>query len=265
MYKRVSKCLVSLLLIFFMSINTMNVYAEGQYQETLAVSEFNQAAKAASGAWFVAEISPISHRFYTIPVKYAGEIKVIITGLTKKNKVTVGLESDYKSFIDVKADNPNAIFYVRTADHYVLDILNYSDNTIQVSYTFTKKENQGGNSFSKATTLKKGVKKNGIFGFDTLVDKKQFYKFKIAKEELVKIKVTKGNSCSSKDTICVQVYKANDKKHPVTWGYIYEGQGSATLYIRNSENYRTKPGIYYVVVAKMYRDSSFNYSLTWLK
>lgn len=152
MYKRVSKCLVSLLLIFFMSINTMNVYAEGQHQETLAVSEFNQAAKAASGAWFVAEISPISHRFYTIPVKYAGEIKV-----------------------------------------------------------------------------------------------------------------TKGNSCSSVDTMCVQVYKANDKKHPVTWGYIYEGQGSATLYIRNSENYRTKPGTYYVVVAKMYRDSSFNYSLTWLK
>ncbi len=265
MHKRIRKCLISLMLIFFMSINTMNVYAEGQYQETLAVSGFSQAAKAASGAWLVAEISPVSYRFYTIPVKEAGEIKVIINGLTKKNKVTVGLESDYKSVKDVKAEKPNAVFYVKNPDNYVLSISNYSHNTIQLSYSFTKKENQGGNSFSKAAALKKGLKKNGIFGFDTLVNKKQYYKLKIAKEELVKLKVKKGNSCSSKDTMCVQVYKANDKKHPVTWGYIYEGQSSATLYIRNSENYRTKPGTYYVVASKMYRDSSFDYSLTWLK
>lgn len=54
-------------------------------------------------------------------------------------------------------------------------------------------------------------------------------------------------------------------KNRVTWGWIYEGQGKATLYIRNSKNHKTIPGTYYIVLSKAFKTSGFDYSLTWLK
>lgn len=97
------------------------------------------------------------------------------------------------------------------------------------------------------------------------MEKKQYYKFKITKEELVKIKMTKGDSSSKRDILYVEVYKSNNKKNSVAKGYIYEGQKSGTLYIRNSGNYKTAPGTYYVAVSKWNMSSNFDYSLTWLR
>lgn len=52
-------------------------------------------------------------------------------------------------------------------------------------------------------------------------------------------------------------------RKPIDWGGIYEGQGKATLYIRNSPKHQALPGTYYIAVYKIIQKSSFAYSLTW--
>lgn len=245
-------------------MNAVMAYANESIEETYAPG---QSVNAQNGYHYLGESPDNSLRFYFFPVKSAGEIKIRIDGLTNNNKVLIALEGDNEvsENTEIKPGKTSAVFYVKKSNNYILRIINDSKNTVKAYYSFAKRTSQGGSSFSKAVTLKKGVKKSDVFGFDTPVEKKQYYKFKITKEELVKIKMTKGDSCLTADELCVKVYKSNNKKNVISKGNIYEGQKSATLYIRNSRNYKTAPGTYYVVVSKWNMSSNFDYSLTWLR
>ena len=204
-----------------------------------------------------------SKRIYYIDVKKPGKLKLTVAGLAKKQKVEIALSDvTHYSYAEVTSEKPNAVFYFKKADTYEFE----SDpgNDAKITYTFEGKSNQGGTSFAKAVTLKKGQKKSGIFGFEMPYSKKQYYKLKITKEELVKLKFTKNESCSKTDTLQVLIYKSNDKENHVDVGRIFEGQKSGTFYIRNSKNHKTEPGTYYIVVSKLYQSSGFDYSLTWL-
>ncbi len=264
MLRKIKKSLLIAVMIVAVMMNETMVYANETMRETYVLGK---SVRTEGGFRYVGESPGNSLRFYSIPVKSAGEIKIRIDGLTKKNKVLIALEGDNETSenVEIKPGKTNAVFYVRKPNSYIMRIINDSRDTVKAYYSFAKKASQGGNSFSKAVTLKKGVKKSDVFAFNTPWGKQQFYKFKITKEELVKIKMTKGNSCSEKDVLCVEVYKSNNKKKPFLCEYIYEGQKSATLYIRNNKNHKTSPGTYYVAISKCYKFSSFDYSLTWLE
>ncbi len=277
MFQKLRRSLMAAVMGIALMTNAMVVCAEDLSDETVVIQEedlsedvavmqeIEENIKEASLSRKVGNLPSNSRRIYYIDVKKPGKLKLTVAGLAKKQKVEIRLSDvTHMSYAEVTSAKPNAVFYFKKADTYEFEFDADSGNDAKITYTFEGKSNQGGTSFAKAVTLKKGQKKSGIFGFETPAQKKQFYKLKISKEELVKIKFTKGNSCSSTDLMFVEIYRSNDKKNAVTWGSIYEGQNSATLYVRNSKNYKTEPGTYYVVVSKVYKSSGFDYSLTWL-
>lgn len=264
MLKKVRRNIIVVLMAIVMLLNTVDTYAKESSENLILLQDM----KSVSPSHQLGKIT-MDIEFYKFKVSAAGKITLSISRLSNRQKVYAvlyGTDNQYLNYelATIEPKNPKLVFYVKKPGTYTFRLNSNTKETLSASYTFEKKSNQGGASYSKATILKKGVKKSGILGSDTPIGKKQFYKFKISKEELVRLKITKGESCSFMDTVFVGVYKANDKKNPVSWGYIYEGQKNGTLYIRNSKNHKTEPGTYYVVVKKIYERSGFDYSLTWL-
>lgn len=212
---------------------------------------------------------PTNPKYYKISVKNPGKMVLKVTGLKGYGSAIAELCEKDKCGLtglnEMDAKTSHVTYYIRKPGVYYLRLSRSYHSPASAEYTFTPNANQGGTSFSKAASLKKEQKKKGIFGFETKVKEKQYYKFTISKEELVKIKFTKGDSCLPIDTMRIEVYESGNKNKAVTGGKVYEGQKEATLYIRNSKNYKTIPGTYYIVVSKVTEEAAFDYSLTWLK
>lgn len=277
MFQKLRRSLMAAVMGIALMTNAMVVCAEDLSDETVVIQEedlsedvavmqeIEENIKEASLSRKVGNLPSNSRRIYYIDVKKPGKLKLTVAGLEKKQKVEIRLSDvTHMSYAEVTSEKPNAVFYFKKADTYEFEFDADSGNDAKITYTFEGKSNQGGTSFAKAVTLKKGQKKSGIFGFETPYSKKQYYKLKITKEELVKLKFTKSESCSKTDTMQIEIYKSDDKKKPIDWDRLYEGQKSGTFYIRNNKNYKTEPGTYYIVVSKIYYSSGFDYSLTWL-
>lgn len=278
MFQKLRRSLMAAVMGIALMTNAMVVCAEDLSDETVVMQEEDLSEDVAVMKEIeenIKEASPSSRklgnlpsnssRIYYIDVKKPGKLKLTVAGLAKKQKVEIMLSDvSHMSYAEVTSEKPNAVFYFKKADTYEFEFESDPGNDAKITYTFEGKSNQGGTSFAKAVTLKKGQKKSGIFGFETPYSKKQYYKLKITKEELVKLKFTKSESCSKTDTMQIEIYKSDDKKKPIDWDRLYEGQKSGTFYIRNNKNYKTEPGTYYIVVSKIYYSSGFDYSLTWL-
>lgn len=269
MFQKLRRSLMAVVMGIAVMTNAMVVSAMDLNEKITVEQEFDQEFKEASSPHNLGKVTT-ELEFYKFSIKSPGKVKLKISGLSKKQKVYMVLyDKDYTSLTgDQKSlvfSESSMVFYLKSAGTYYFRLKCDSGETVNVSYTFEKRSNQGGTSFAKAVTLKKSEKKNGILGFDWPVEKNQYYKLKVAKEELVKIKFAKGNSSSDRDTLKVIVYKLiNKKKQRIDVGHLFEGQKSGTFYIRNSENHKTEPGTYYIVVSKVYQTSGFDYSLTWL-
>ena len=278
MFQKLRRSLMAAVMGITLMTNAMVVCAEDLSDETVVMQEEDLSEDVAVMKEIeenIKEASPSSHklgnlpsnsrRIYYIDVKKPGKLKLTVAGLAKKQKVEIRLSDvTHMSYAEATSAKPNAVFYFKKADTYEFEFDADSGNDAKITYTFESKSNQGGVSFAKAVTLKKGQKKSGIFGFETPYSKKQYYKLKITKEELVKLKFTKSESCSKTDTLQVVIYKSNDKENHIDAGHLFEDQKSGTFYIRNSKNRKTEPGTYYIVVSKVYQSSGFDYSLTWL-
>lgn len=268
MVKKIKRAIIAAIISTMMIGNVSSVYAKELDTANVEIVK-NEVQKGAGNTYNLGTISGDA-KYYKISVKSPGKISLKITGLSGNQTVNAAwCDSEKMSLTKemnkVKEKAPYVTYYVKTPGIYYLRLRNMSSSKVKASYTFTPNSNQGGKSFSKATILKKDKKQTGIFGFETKMSDKQYYKFTVSKEELVKIKFSKGNSCSPMDTMKIEIFEKKDKKDAVTWGWIYEGQKGATLYIRNSEKHKTKPGTYYVVLSKVTKDAAFDYSLTWLK
>lgn len=278
MFQKLRRSLMAAVMGIALMTNAMVVCAEDLSDETVVMQEEDLSEDVAVMKEIeenIKEASPSSRklgnlpsnssRIYYIDVKKPGKLKLTVAGLAKKQKVEIMLSDvSHMSYAEVTSEKPNAVFYFKKADTYEFEFESDPGNDAKITYTFEGKSNQGGTSFAKAVTLKKGQKKSGIFGFETPYSKKQYYKLKITKEKLVKLKFTKSESCSKTDTMQIEIYKSDDKKKSIDWDRLYEGQKSGTFYIRNNKNYKTEPGTYYIVVSKIYYSSGFDYSLTWL-
>lgn len=266
MFKKLRRSLVAAVMGIAMMTNAMVVCAEDLSEEATITQEIEEEIKEASPSVHkLGNLPSNSKRIYYIDVKKPGKLKLTVAGLAKKQKVEIALSDvTHYSYAEVTSEKPNAVFYFKKADTYEFEFESDPGNDAKITYTFESKSNQGGTSFAKAVTLQKAQKKSGILGFETPYSKKQYYKLKINKEELVKLKFSKSESCSKTDTMQIEIYKSDDKKKPIDWARLYEGQKSGTFYIRNNKNYKTEPGTYYIVVSKIYYSSGFDYSLTWL-
>ena len=268
MFRKLTRSLVATVMAIAVMTNAMVVCAMDLNEEIAVGQEFDQELREASSPHNLGKVTT-ELEFYKFSINSPGKVKLKISGLSKKQQVYMVLyDKDYTSLTgdqkSVDFSHPTMVFYLKSAGTYYFRLKCDSGEAVNASYTFERRSNQGGTSFAKAVTLKKSEKKNGVLGFDSPVEKNQYYKLKIAKEELVKVKFTKGNSSSNKDTMKVRIYKLNDKENPVDVGYLFEGQKSGIFYIRNSKNHKTEPGTYYIVVSKVYQTSGFDYSLTWL-
>lgn len=266
MFKKLRRSLVAAVMGIAVMTNAMVVCAEDLSEEATITQKIEEEIKGASPSVHkLGNLPSNSKRIYYIDVKKPGKLKLTVAGLAKKQKVEIALSDvTHYSYAEVTSEKQNAVFYFKKANTYEFEFESDPGNDAKITYTFESKSNQGGTSFAKAVTLQKGQKKSGILGFETPYSKKQYYKLKINKEELVKLKFSKSESCSKTDTMQIEIYKSDDKKKPIDWDRLYEGQKSGTFYIRNNKNYKTEPGTYYIVVSKIYYSSGFDYSLTWL-
>ena len=223
-----------------LSDETVVMQEEDLSEDVAVMKEIEENIKEASpSSRKLGNLPSNSSRIYYIDVKKPGKLKLTVAGLAKKQKVEIMLSDvSHMSYAEVTSEKPNAVFYFKKADTYEFEFESDPGNDAKITYTFEGKSNQGGTSFAKAVTLKKGQKKSGIFGFETPYSKKQYYKLKITKEELVKLKFTKSESCSKTDTMQIEIYKSDDKKKSIDWDRLYEGQKSGTFYIRNNKNYK---------------------------
>jgi len=128
----------------------------------------------------------------------------------------------------------------------------------------TKHSKEGGSSFSNATTIAKGSSKTDTLGLELEANSSQYYKIKITGTSLTKVTVKKYGSSSKTDTLAIAVYDSNKKLVEQAEGYIFEGQGSAYVYVRDPKNKGySKAGTYYVKISKYFKDSSFRYDVSW--
>ncbi len=267
---KIGKAVLMAVMSLMVFVNTQTAYARNLAAEdklfgleNKIVGKESQDTNTSNSLGQVTDV----YKYYEISVKSPGQLVLKFVGLEGNGKTAL-FNSQKKMLSEettVKAANPQAAYYIGKAGTYYLRLKCAARKTARAKYTFTKKAKLGGSSFANAEVLKKGVKKCGIFGFEAYPSQRQYFKLKIAKEELVRVKITKGDSCSNTDCVKVQVYKSNDKEHTVTWDRMYEGQGKGTLYIRNSGSRKTEPGTYYIVLSKLFPASGFDYSLTWLK
>lgn len=269
-YKRIKKVVLLAAMSLLVFVNSEIAYARNLALEDrfpgLEVENEEKGAQATNISNSLGQVTDV-YKYYEISVKSPGLLILKFVGLEGNGKTALFnfQKTMLSEEITVKAANPQAAYYIGKAGTYYLRLKCAARKTAGAKYTFTKKVKLGGSSFAKAEVLKKGVKKCGILGFEAYPSQRQYFKLKITKEELVRVKITKGDSCSKRDCVEVQVYKSNDKEHTVTWDCMYEGQGKGTLYIRNSGNRKTEPGTYYIVLSKTFPTSGFDYSLTWLK
>ncbi len=269
-YRKIAKTIAMAVMSLVVFMNSEIAYAGGLVVEDEQpgmeeeIEEEDDQAKNVSHS--LGKVTD-AYKYYKVSVKSPGMLVLKFTGLEGKAKATlVNSENMSLSFeTTVKPSKPRAVYYVGKSGTYYFWMKCAKGKTANAKYTFTKKPKLGGMSYAKAEVLKKGAKKCSVLGFEASTEQKQYFKVKITKEQLVRVKITKGNSCSETDTVFVEVYKSNDKKNRVTWGWMYEGQGKGTLYIRNSKNHKTEPGTYYIVLSKSYSTSGFDYSLTWMK
>lgn len=195
------------------------------------------------------------------------KIEVSVPGLQAGQVVTVSLYHtsgvDMSKAVKIKKVGQKAFFYLeKTSTFY---FLKYSVNsgTVRLQENISFVTPVAGNSFSKAVSVASGSKKKDILGFNSASSKKHYYKINVPKEKLVKINFTKEESSSSQDTMYIKIVKSTKTSKIVTDGYLHEGQKSGYIYIRNSENYRTKPGTYYIIVNKPNASSGFQYSVAY--
>lgn len=209
-----------------------------------------------------------TNKFFKVTVPSAGKLTVNITGLNSKKRAAVVLYDEGKAQLStaytIKYTNPNARYYIRNAGTYYIKLRCTAGYTATASCTYNQLTVQGGLLYTEATEMKKGSKKMDVQGFDLPENTVQYYQITVPSEQTVAIKCTKSGSCSSSDSFCVEIYKSDNLFDPVERGAIFEGQGSGTIYIRNSANYRALPGTYYISIYKLMPRSSFSYSLMWL-
>ncbi len=264
-YNRMGKVILMIAMSFMVFVNSEVAYASSLIVEG-EQPDLEEEAQAKDVYYSLGKVTD-AYKFYKVTVKNPGMLRIKFTGLN--GNVKAALFDSQKIMLSsettVKAAKPQATYYVGKTGTYFFRLKCAAGKTAIAKYMFSKRIKLGGTTFAKADILKKGVKKSSIFGFEGSTSQKQYFKIKITNEELVRVKITKGNSCSDEDTVYIRIYKSNDKKNRVTWGWIYEGQGKATLYIRNSKNHKTIPGTYYIVLSKAFKTSGFDYSLTWLK
>lgn len=197
------------------------------------------------------------------------KIVVTIPEYTKNKNVAIVLRNCYKNpiseTINVTNSSQKVTFFVNGGSKYYVEI---SANDINLKYNISRtvQSASSGKSFSKAVTIKPGSAKGDVIGYNDSIEVKQYYKIKVNKEKLVKLKIKKSESSGLLDVMKVSVYyKSINEKNRVEMGYLYEGQKSACMLIRNNKKKKTKPepGTYYIVVSKVYKDSGFQYSISY--
>lgn len=208
-----------------------------------------------------------TYKYFKVSASKAGSFTVDVSGLNSQKRAASVLYDGNKNKLSdtytIRYTKPSARYFVEKAGTYYIKLRCTAGYTATASCTFVASTLQGGSSFSKATVIKKTGKKSGVLGFETPINTKQYYKITVPSEQTVAIQCTKTGSCSPTDTFYYQVFKSGDLNNPIDWGGIYEGQGKATLYIRNSPKHQALPGTYYIAVYKIIQKSSFAYSLTW--
>lgn len=170
---------------------------------------------------------------------------------------------DVSNTVKIKKASQKAVFYLeKTYAHYSLK---YSVNsgTIRLKETISSVTPMAGNSFKQATSISSGSGKIDILGYNLESSRNHYYKINVPKEKLVKINFTKEESNSSQDVMYIKIVKSTNTSKVVAEGYLHEGQKNAFIYIRNSNNYRTAPGTYYIIVNKPFKTSGFEYSVTY--
>lgn len=170
---------------------------------------------------------------------------------------------DVSNTVKLKTSSQKAVFYLeKTASHYFLKY-SVSSGTIYLKETISSVTPMAGNSFKQAANISSGSGKIDILGYNLESSKNHYYKINVPKEKLVKINFTKEESSSNQDVMYIKIVKSTNTSKIVADGYLHEGQKSAFIYIRNSNNYRTAPGTYYIIVNKPYTTSGFEYSVTY--
>ncbi|MCI8484220.1 MAG: hypothetical protein HFH41_07755 [Lachnospiraceae bacterium] len=270
MVKKMKRAIIAAIISAIMVGNVSSVYAKELCPDISKV-QINEIKGKENTEVALGKLTEQS-KYYKINIKSPGKIKLKVKGLKNNQTAFASLckndpiHSELEGTKNLTAKVPSAVYYIRKPGIYYFWINCIGTKNAYAAYTFSTNKNEGGSSYSKATTLKKNQKRVGVIGFDTTCDQRQYYKFTISKEELVKIKIAKGDSCANDDTMQVDVYKLNNKKRKhIIKDRIYEDQNGGTLYIRNSKKYKTQPGTYYIAVSKITNRAAFDYSLTWLK
>lgn len=162
----------------------------------------------------------------------------------------------------IKKADGKVTYFLRKDSTYYLEIKS-NNKSVNLYMEKETKQVQAGSSFSKAAAISSGSTKSDVLGFNNSIGTKHYFKINVPNEKLVKVSFKKSESSSKKDTLHILIYKSSDKNTPVAEGYIFEGQKSAYMYIRNSNTYKTLPGTYYIVVNKSNKPSGFQYSITY--
>lgn len=158
--------------------------------------------------------------------------------------------------------SPKITFFVKGGLKYYLKA-DFSDRKLKVNVKRKIIKASSGNSFDTAATIKPGSSKGDVIGYNTGKKEKQYFKLEVDKEKLVKLNFKKMESSGTLDRMDFKIFKSTDRKNPVEEGILFAGQESGYILIRNSENYKTETGTYYIEVSKAFAKSGFQYRISY--
>ena len=159
---------------------------------------------------------------------------------------------DYKDNKVVYPVKKNTSYYIR---------MRSSVGIFNVKYSFKAITEKSGSSVKKAVSFTKGKTVSGLIIPGE--SKKDYYKIKLTKEQIVSLKV-KGNVSSGK--IQIKFYKDSKLKKSIGSATLYKyGQSITLKSINYSNKHKLSKGTYYVVIERKDKYSSGNYSIQWMK
>lgn len=258
MKKKISVWCLFLVMSLFLGAkeNAMNIQAANL--ESKELSTENKVKSVSRGMFY--------RDFEINTTAKAEKIVISVPGYVQDNIVRVKLcnrEGDYISASTlITSSSQKVTYYLKGASKYYVEAL-LNDTDIKVKIKRTTETASSGKSFNAATTINAGNAKGDVMGYNTSTSTKQYYKIKVDKEKLVRLNFKKSESSGSLDQMDIRVYKSTNTKEIVARGSLYEGQKSAYILIRNSNNYKTKKGTYYIVIQKKYLNSGFQYSISY--
>lgn len=253
MKKKLRVCCLLLAVLLFTGIK----------EDTVRAAQVNPAVEPKAKSYSDSK----SAKYFAVKTSGKGE-KIVVTvpkfkkGDTAKVTLCNSRKQPISKSVKVAGASSKINFFVKGGSKYYIKA-DLSDRKLKVKAKGKILKTSSGNSFDSAVTIKPGSSRGDVIGYNTGKKEKQYFKIEVDKEKLVKLNLKKVESSGPSDRMDIKIFKSTDRKNPVEDGALYESQESGYIVIRNSENYKTEAGTYYIEVSKGAAKSGFQYRISY--